>query len=329
MTNLVTGANGFVGAAVVRALIARGESVRALVREGSNTVNLGQLPVEIASGDITDPESLRRAAEGCSCVLHVAADYRLWAPDERVMYRTNVEGSVHVLESAAAAGVERMVYTSSVAVLGVNADRTPADEETPVSLADMVGPYKRSKFLAEQAVRERAAELRYPVVIVNPSTPIGPGDFRPTPTGRIIVDAATGRMPAYVDTGLNIAHVDDVAEGHLLARDSGIPGERYILGGADMSLKQILAVVAEKSGRKPPSVRLPRAAVYPVALVSQTLARIWGTEPRVTLDGLRMSKKHMYFSSRKAEAELGYSARPADQAIEDALGWFREHGMVG
>jgi dihydroflavonol-4-reductase len=328
VTNLVTGANGFVGAAVVRALIARGEPVRALVREGSNTVNLERLAVDIVRGDITERASMRRAAEGCRSILHVAADYRLWAPDASAMYRTNVDGSVNVLECAAEAGVDRLVYTSSVAVLGINADRSPADEDTPVTLADMVGPYKRSKFLAEQAVRQRAGELDYPVVIVNPSTPIGPGDFRPTPTGRIIVDAALGRMPAYVDTGLNIAHVDDVAAGHLLARDSGRPGERYILGGADMSLKHILELVAAHSGRKPPTVRLPRGAVYPVAVVSELFARVTGREPRVTLDGLRMSKKHMYFSSRKAETELGYSARPAEAAIVDALDWFRAHGMV-
>jgi dihydroflavonol-4-reductase len=262
-------------------------------------------------------------------VLHVAADYRLWAPDESVMLRTNVEGSVKVLEAAAAAGVGRMVYTSSVAVLGINPDRTPADETTPVTYADMIGPYKRSKFLAEKAVRERAIELGFPVVTVNPSTPIGPGDFKPTPTGRIIVDAARGRMPAYVDTGLNVVHVDDVARGHLLARDLGVPGERYILGGADLSLREILVMVATHSGRKPPTVRLPRAAVYPIALISELLARIGGGEPQVTRDGLRMAKKHMYFTSRKAEAELGYTARPPEAAIVDALAWFRAHGQIG
>lgn len=329
MSNLVTGANGFVGAAIVRALLARGESVRALVREGSNAVNLDGLPVDIARGDITDAESLRRASDGCSTVLHVAADYRLWAPDESAMYRTNVDGSVNVLESAAAAGIEKMIYTSSVAVLGINADRTPGNEDTPVSVDDMIGPYKRSKFLAEQAVTERAAQLGFPVVTVNPSTPIGPGDFRPTPTGRIIVDSALGRMPAYVDTGLNVVHVDDVAEGHLLARDKGIPGQRYILGGADLSLREILGEVARHVGRKPPSVRLPRGFVYPIALVSQTLARVFDTEPRVTLDGLRMSKKYMYFSSHKAETELGYRWRPPEQAIADALAWFRAHQLIG
>jgi dihydroflavonol-4-reductase len=329
MTSLVTGANGFVGAAVVRALLAQGEAVRALVREGSNTVNLDALPVAIVRGDITDAGAMRRAAQGCRTVFHVAADYRLWVPDERAMLRTNVDGSVTVLECAAAAGAERLVYTSSVAVLGINPDRTPADESTTVSLADMIGPYKRSKFLAEQAVRKRAAEIGFPVVTVNPSTPIGPGDTRPTPTGRVIVDAATGRMPAYVDTGLNIVHVDDVALGHLLARDRGRPGERYILGGLDMSLREILAVVATRCGRKPPSVRLPRAVVYPIALVSEALARFTHAEPRVTLDGLRMSRKHMYFSSRKAESELGYQSRPPEQAIGDALDWFRAHGRIG
>jgi dihydroflavonol-4-reductase len=329
MTNLVTGANGFVGAAVVRALLARGERVRALVRAGSVSVNLEGLPVEIARGDVTDTDAMRRAADGCGAVFHVAADYRLFTPNPEAMYRTNVDGSVNVLESAAAAGAKRMVYTSSVAVLGINADRTPADETTPVTLTDMIGHYKRSKFLAEEAVRARAREIGFPVVTVNPSTPIGPGDFRPTPTGRIIVDAATGRMPAYVDTGLNVVHVDDVAEGHLLARDQGKPFERYILGGADMSLKDILAMVAKLVGRKPPSVRLPRRAVYPVALIGEAVARLTGREPRVSLDGLRMAAKHMYFSSLKAETELGYRSRPPESAIADALTWFKAHGLVG
>jgi len=326
--NLVTGANGFVGAAVVRALLDRGESVRALVREGSDTLNLDGLAVEIAHGDLRDAQSLRAASNGCATVFHVAADYRLWVPDEASMYATNVGGSVKVVESAAAAGVERLVYTSSVAVLGIRADKRPADEETPVSVDDMVGPYKRSKYLAEQAVREKAAELGFPVVTVNPSTPIGPGDLRPTPTGRIIVDAARGRMPAYVDTGLNVVHVDDVARGHVLARDVGTPGERYILGGADLSLREILELVAKQVGRRPPFVRLPRRAVYPVAIVGEALARLFPIEPLVTRDELRMARKHMYFSSHKAEAALGYQSRPPEAAIGDAITWFRAHGFV-
>ena len=236
----------------MRALVERGEAVRALVRPASDTLNLEGLGVDIARGDIRDQASLRDACNGCATVFHVAADYRLWVPDEDAMYETNVGGSVNVLESAAAAGVERMVYTSSVAVLGIRPDRIPADEDTPVSVEEMIGPYKRSKYLAEEAVRKRATELGFPVVTVNPSTPIGPGDLRPTPTGRIIVDAARGKMPAYVDTGLNVVHVDDVALGHLLARDAGTPGERYILGGADLSLKEILVMVAKHVGRRPP-----------------------------------------------------------------------------
>ncbi len=329
MTSLVTGANGFVGAAVVRALIERGEAVRALVRAGSDTLNLDGLPVEIFRGDIRDQGSMREACAGCTTVFHVAADYRLWVPDEQSMYATNVAGSVNVLESAAASGVERMVYTSSVAVLGISPDKRPADEDTPVSVEDMIGHYKRSKFLAEQAVRKRATELGFPVVAVNPSTPIGPGDLRPTPTGRIIVDAARGKMPAYVDTGLNVVHVDDVAQGHLLARDAGTPGERYILGGADLSLKEILDMVAKHVGRRPPFIRLPRRAVYPLAVVGESLARLFPIEPLVTRDEIRMAKKHMYFTSRKSETELGYQHRSPEEAIVDAIAWFREHGFVG
>jgi len=329
VTHVVTGANGFVGAAVVRALLADGSTVRALVRAGSDGRNLAGLPVEIVTGDITDRASLGAAFRGCRFVLHVAADYRLWAPDPAPMYRTNVEGTLNVLACAEAEGIERLVYTSSVAVLGIHADRTPADETSPVSIADMIGPYKRSKYLAEEALRERAAAARVPVVIVNPSTPIGPGDVKPTPTGRVIVDAATGKMPAFVDTGLNLVHVDDVARGHVLALERGRAGERYILGGADMTLEQILAVIARHCGRRPPRVRLPRASVYPLAAISEIIARATGKEPRVTLDGLRMAKKHMYFSSRKAERELGYRYRPPEEAIVDALEWFRRHGYLG
>ncbi len=321
--NLVTGANGFLGAAVVRALLADGRAVRALVRPGSDRRNLERLDVDLAEGDITDPESLRRAVGGCAAVFHVAADYRLWVRDPAPMYRANVEGSVNVLEAAANAGVERMVYTSSVATLGINADRKPADEDTPVSLDDMIGAYKRSKFLAEEAVRRRAAQLQYPVVTVNPSTPIGPGDVKPTPTGRIILDAAAGRMPAYVDTGLNIVHVDDVARGHLSALALGKSGERYILGGEDMSLRRILGVVGERVGRPASNVRLPHWLVYPIAVAAEGIARVTRAEPRVTLDGVRMSTKYMYFTSGKAERELGYRWRDPELAIAEAIEWFK------
>ena len=324
--NLVTGANGFLGAAVARALLAEGQRVRAFVRARSDRRNLAELDVEIAEGNLNDLASLKEAARGCTAVFHVAADYRLWVADPAPMYKTNVDGSVNVLEAAAEARVDRVVYTSSVAVLGINPDKTPADETTPVTLEQMIGVYKRSKFLAEQAVARRATELDLDVVIVNPSTPIGPGDVKPTPTGRVILDAAAGRMPAYVDTGLNVVHVDDVARGHLLALRFGRRGERYILGGRDLSLREILQLVGEHTGRPATTVRLPHWAVYPIAAVGEAVALVTKREPRATLDGVRMAKKHMYFSSAKAERELGYRWRPAEAAIADAIDWFKSHG---
>lgn len=329
MRTLVTGANGFVGAAVVRALLADGRPVRALVRAASDCRNLETLPVETVRGDLNDARSLRAAVTGCRFVMHVAADYRLWAPDPGPMYETNVQGSVRILEAAAEARVERMVYTSSVAVLGSTGGAGPADEETPVTVAEMIGPYKRSKFLAEQAVRARAAELGFPLVTVNPSTPIGPGDVKPTPTGRIIVDAANGRIPAFVDTGLNIVHVDDVARGHLLALDRGKVGERYILGGTDMSLQEILGTIAQLTGRRAPRIRLPRRVVYPLAVCAEAFARVVGGEPFISRDAVRMAAKHMYFSSSKAERELGYTSVEPGIALADALEWFQRHGYVG
>ncbi|MGI9257451.1 MAG: hopanoid-associated sugar epimerase, partial [Gammaproteobacteria bacterium] len=279
MTTLVTGGNGFVGSAVVRALLDKGERVRALIRPGSDRRNLADLDAEIAEGDITVRESLAPAMSGCHAIFHVAADYRLWVPDPERMNRTNIDGSVHVIEAAAAARVDRVVYTSSVATLGLHGDGRPANEQTPVSIQDMIGTYKRSKYLAEAAVGRRASELGLDVVTVNPSTPVGPGDFKPTPTGKIIIDAAAGRMPAYVDTGLNVVHVDDVAAGHLLALEKGKPGEGYILGGENLSLREILALVAAHTGRNPPSVRLPHWFVIPVAYLSEAWARLAAVEP--------------------------------------------------
>jgi dihydroflavonol-4-reductase len=322
---LVTGANGFLGAAVVRALLAAGGTPHAFVRAGSDRRNLAGLDVEIATGDLTNKESLRAAVVGCTAVFHVAADYRLWVADPRPMYAANVEGSVNVLEAAAAAGVARMVYTSSVAVLGINSDRTPADESTPVAVEAMIGHYKRSKFLAEQAVRARARELGFPLVTVNPSTPVGPGDVKPTPTGRVLLDAAAGRMPAFVDTGLNLVHVDDVAQGHLLAFERGKPDERYILGGEDFTLQQILAIVATHLGRKANAIRLPHGIVLPIALVAEAWAKISRREPRVTLDGVRMARKFMYFSSGKARRELGYRWRDPRLAVAAAVDWFKDN----
>jgi dihydroflavonol-4-reductase len=329
MTVLVTGATGFVGSAVARRLLDRGLPVRVLARPASDRRNLADLSVEVAEGDLRDAASLAPALAGCRALFHVAADYRLWTRDPEELYRTNVEGTRSLLLAAKAAGVERVVYTSSVATLGLNPDGTPADEETPVGLADMVGHYKRSKFQAEREVGRLAAEEGLPVVIVNPSTPIGPRDIKPTPTGRVIVEAASGRIPAFVETGLNVAHVDDVAEGHVLAFERGKVGERYVLGGRDMSLSEILAEVAALAGRRAPKVRLPHGLVLPVAVAAEAWARLMGgKEPFVTVAGVRMARKRMYFSSAKAARELGYRARPAEAALSDAYDWFQRHGYL-
>jgi dihydroflavonol-4-reductase len=326
-TALVTGATGFVGAAVARALLTDGWQVRALVRSGSDRRNVAALAVEQVEGDLTDSASLQRALAGCEAAFHVAADYRLWAPQPQELYRTNVDGTGHLLEAAVRAGVRRIVYTSSVATVGIPPGGDAGGEDTPVSLADMIGHYKRSKFLAEERAREAAAR-GVPVVIVNPSTPIGPGDVKPTPTGQIVLDAARGRTPAYVDTGLNIVHVDDVAAGHLLAFHRGRVGERYILGGEDMTLQQILTLIAQLVGRSPPRIRLPHAAVLPVAYVSELYARLTGRPTRVTVEGVRMARKRMFFSSAKAVRELGYRWRPPSEAFADALRWFRSNGYL-
>jgi len=326
---LITGSTGFVGSAVLRQLINAGHSVRALVRHNSDRRNLAGLPVEIFTGDLTDRPSLDRALGGCSTLFHVAADYRLWVPNPREIYETNVTGTRHIMLAAAQGGVTRIVYTSSVATLGLTPDGSAADENTPVSLADMIGHYKRSKFLAEAEVKRMVEEQRLPVVIVNPSTPVGPRDIKPTPTGRMIVDAASGRMPAYVDTGLNLVHVDDVAIGHLLALERGEMGERYVLGAVNMTLKEILTALAAVTGRRPPRIRLPHNLVLPIAYVSEAWARIaGGNEPRVTLVGVRLAKKRMFFSTEKARRALGFHPRPIEEALRDAVDWFREHGYL-
>lgn len=324
---LVTGATGFVGSAVARRLLAQGFSLRLLSRPTSDRRNLEGLKAQVVEGDLTDAASLARAVAGCDAVFHVAADYRLWAPDPSELYQANVDGSRALVAAAHAAGVARIVYTSSVAVLGIPKDGRPGDEDTPVTVTDMIGHYKRSKFLAEQAVRE-LADAGAPVVIVNPSTPIGPRDVKPTPTGRVVRDAASGKMPAFVDTGLNIAHVDDVAEGHWLAYSKGEIGERYVLGGEDLSLRDILGVIADITGRRAPKIQLPHAAVMPVAIASEALARLTGRPPIATVEEIRMSKKRMYFSCAKAKRELGYAPRPARLALEDAVQWFRENGYL-
>ena len=321
---LVTGATGFVGSAVVRQLIDAGHDVRALVRATSPRRNLEGLDVEPFEGDLADRTSLRNAVRGCRAVFHVAADYRLWVPKPDTMYQSNVAGTRDLFLAATDAGVERMVYTSSVATLGLPADGTPGDEKTPVSIHDMIGHYKRSKYLAEEEVCRLVKKHALPIVTVNPSTPIGPRDVRPTPTGRMVLDAARGAMPAYVDTGLNVAHVDDVAAGHLLAFERGRPGERYILGGTNLSLREILTEVAAIAGRRPPRVRLPHNLILPIAFVAEWWARFSHHEPLVTLDGVRLSKKRMYFSCAKAREQLGYVTRPPREALADAIGWFAE-----
>jgi dihydroflavonol-4-reductase len=328
VTALVTGGAGFVGSAVVRAQLARGERVRVLVRPTTDLRNLTALDVELAYGDLREPATLRAALAGCSTLFHVAADYRLWAPRPEELYASNVEGTRALMEAALELSIRRIVCTSSVATLGLHPDGRPADEDTPVGLADMIGPYKRSKYLAEELVRELVRTRGLPAVIVNPSAPVGPGDLKPTPTGRMVLDAAAGRMPAYVDTGLNIVHVDDVATGHLLACEHGRVGERYILGGTDLSLREILENIAEIVGRTAPRWRLPVAGVLPLAYLAEGWARVAGGEPRLTIDGVRLARKHMYFTSARAERELGYSARPAPVALMDAVTGFRAAGML-
>ena len=329
MTYVVTGASGFVGAAVARRLAATGNPIRVVVRQTSPRRNLEGLDAEIVLADITDRESLRRAFQGATAVFHVAADYRLWTRDSRPMFLANVDGTRNVMFAALEAGAKRVVYTSSVATLGINADGSSADEKTPSDFDMMIGPYKQSKFLAEAEVRRLVAEEGLPAVIVNPSTPVGPGDVRPTPTGRLVLEAAAGKMPAFVETGLNIVHVDDVAEGHLQALEHGIVGERYILGGDNMTLRDILIEIDVITGRDGPKIRIPHGVVLPIAYVVEAWTRLTGgDDPFVTVDGAKLARKKMFFSSDKASRELNYSARSARQAFRDAVAWFRAEGYL-
>lgn len=323
MKSLVTGANGFVGSAVVRCLLAAGHEVRAFVRPNSDRRNLVKLPIETIEGDLRDVTSIKRAVASCDSLFHVAADYRLWVPNPSIMYDVNVHGTKSLILESAEAGMDRMVYTSSVATLGLNPNSLPADEETPSNLASIAGHYKRSKFLAEQLVQELVREHQLPLVTVNPSTPIGPRDVKPTPTGRIVLDTLRGKMPAYVDTGLNVAHVDDIAYGHLLAYRFGKPGERYILGGDNMTLLQILQTIDELTCKPTKRRSIPVKLMLPIAHTMEVIARITKTEPRATVDSIHMAKKKMFFTSAKAERELGYQSRPAVHAIQDAIDWFK------
>ncbi len=325
---LVTGATGFVGSAVARALVQRGHDVRVMTRARSDRRNLAGLVAQEIEGDLTDAASLARAVQGCRYVFHVAADYRIWVPDPDAMLAANVAGTVELMRAAQAAGVERVVYCSSVAALGLHKDGTPADETSPVTEDAVVGIYKKSKYRAEQAVLGMVRDHGLPAVIVNPAAPVGPRDVKPTPTGRMIADAAAGRLPAYVDTGLNLVHVDDVAEGHILALERGRIGEKYILGNENLTLAQVFALVAEVAGRKPPRIKLNRELLWPLALGYEAVARLTGITPLVTRDHLRMTRKAMFFSNAKARAELGFSPRPAREAVADAVAWFRAAGMV-
>jgi dihydroflavonol-4-reductase len=322
---LVTGGTGFIGRAVVIELLARGREVRVMARRPEA---LADLKVEVAPGDLRDPASLASAVRGCDRVYHVAADYRLWVPDPKAMYAANVQGTKDLMTAAAGAGVAKVVYTSTVGALGNPGDGTPGTEETPVSLADMVGHYKRSKFLAEKIVLEFARQ-GLPVVLVHPSAPVGPWDSRPTPTGQIIVDYLKGRMPAYLETGLNLIHVRDVALGHLLAEEKGRAGEKYILGNQNLSLSEIFRMLAEITGIPAPKVRLPYWPILALSYLDEFWAtHVSGKPPRMPVAGVKMAKKFMYFDSGKAIRELGLPQTPVRQALEEAVAWFSERGYT-
>jgi dihydroflavonol-4-reductase len=325
---LVTGATGFVGANVARLLLERGVEVRALVRRGSDRTNLAGLPLELVEGDLRDAGAVGRAVRGCRRVFHVAADYRLWVRDPRELYDSNVRGTANVMEACLAAGVERVVHTSTVGTIGLAGLPSPCDEATPLAGGQVTSHYKRSKLEAERAVLACAAR-GLPVVVVNPAAPVGPWDVKPTPTGKILVDFACGRLPAYVDTGLNVVHVRDVAEGHWLAAERGRIGERYILGHQNLTLAEILRELADLLGRPAPRLRLPYAAAWAAGAVSTAAAWVTGRPPAVALDAVRMSRRPMFFDAAKAVRELGLPQTPVRSAFEDALAWFAERGYLG
>lgn len=332
MTTLVTGASGFVGSHVARQLVAAGGAVRILVRHGSRLEFLNDLSAERVEGDLRDSASIARAMKGVRRVFHVAADYRLWARNPQEIYESNVGGTRRLLEAAVREGVSRIVYTSTVATIAVSqpgaAEGMLPDETNRATVDQMIGHYKRSKFLAEAEAKKAAAD-GVPVVIVNPTTPVGPGDWKPTPTGRIIVDFLNGKMPAYVDTGLNLVAVEDVAAGHLLAAERGRAGERYLLGARNMTLKEILEALAAITGCPAPRVRLPHAVAFAAAYADEWFSRIVGRDPRIPVEGVKMSRHRMFVATGKAERELGYKASPVESALERAVEWYRQRGYVG
>jgi dihydroflavonol-4-reductase len=327
MTILVTGATGFLGSHVARLLVQRGDAVRLLVRPSSSARLLEGLPAEHVAGDLRDAESLRAAVAGVDTVYHVAADYRLWARDPREIYESNVLGTKNLLEAARRAGVARFVYTSTVATVAVTRNGALPDEATATSLAEMVGEYKRSKWLAEREAL-RAADAGLAVVIVNPTTPVGPGDAKPTPTGRILVDFLNGRMPAYVDTGLNFVAVEDAAAGHLLAADRGRVGDRYILGGENLTLKAVLDILSRISGRTAPRVRLPHAVALAAGYADAAFSFVTRREPRIPLEGVRMARHSMFVNTEKARRELGFAPGPVAAALDRAVLWYQSNGYV-
>lgn len=326
MKALVTGATGFIGSNVVRALVEKDYQVRALVRPNSGRRNLEGLEIESVEGDVRDRDSLRRAVEGCGLVFHVAALYSFWVRPRRLIYEVNVEGTRNVLQIAREKGVERVVHTSSVAALGLREDGRPADEETPVNFENIIGDYKKSKYLAEQVALEFAKEM--PVVIVNPSFPVGPHDIKPTPTGQVIVDFLNRRMPAYMETGMNVVAVEDVALGHLLAAEKGRVGERYILGGENLTMRQLLALLAEITGLPAPRVRLPYYPILGLSYLNAAFCSLSGTTPRMTPETIRLSRHYMFFDPSKAVKELGLPQTPAKEALRRAVEWFRANGYV-
>ena len=325
---LVTGGTGFIGAAVLRALEGRGLKLRALARATSPRDNLRAVDCEVVEGDMTDSGAMHQALAGVRWLFHLAADYRLWARDPSSIIRANLNGTRAVMEAALAQGIERIVYTSSVATLRAGDASNNVDETSPLAEGEAVGAYKQSKVVAERLVERMIAGRGLPAVIVMPSTPVGPRDIKPTPTGRILVEAARGRIPAFIDTGLNLVHVDDVAAGHLRAMEKGVIGERYILGGQNLKLRDMLAAIARLTGRKAPTLSLPRLPLYPLAWGAEAVAAITGKEPFATRDALKMASHHMFFTSAKAERELGYAARPYQDALADALTWFAAEGYL-
>ncbi|MEK7390383.1 MAG: hopanoid-associated sugar epimerase [Elusimicrobiota bacterium] len=328
-TAFLTGATGFVGANLCRLLVDRGVAVKALARKGGDRRNLAQQRVEIIEGDLLDAAAIARGVSGCRYVFHVAADYRLWIPDPETMYRANVEATELVLRAAAKAGVEKIVHCSSVAAIKVSSQRVPVDEESEYSdMGEIIGHYKKSKYLADVLARRLAREEGLPIVTVNPAAPIGPFDIKPTPTGRIVVDFLKGRIPSYIDTGMNVVHVADVAMGHWLAALKGRAGQRYILGGENLTLKAILDLMAEVTGLPGPKFKTPYPLAYAFGAVDTAWARIRGGEPMAPLDAIKMAKHYMWFSSAKAERELGYTRRPARVALQDAANWFQANGYA-